>query len=159
MEPTPTYHFLELTPNSQRHLFLKMCEFDIACNKFAKFTRKNICQVRRDLLSEAYLIAFRRKEVAIALDFSVQKEFNFAEVPAETQKFIYFRLQAAETAKDWVLTFHSNRIRDVQMVEDEAKSYVDAAPDEEISAFFAARQTLPGFLDIHKTLAEEAAIA
>lgn len=155
----PTYHFLDLTPASQRHLFTKMCEFDIACNKFAKFTDRTICQVRQDLLTEAYLITSRQKALAISLSFAAQEEFNFAEVPAETQKFIHFRLQAAETAKDWVLTFYSNRIRDVQAVEDEAKSYVDAAPDEEISAFFAARQTLPGFLDIHKTLAEEAAIA
>lgn len=154
----PTYHFLDLTPASQRYLFTKICEFDIACNKFAKFTRRNICQIRRDLLTEAYLITFRQKELAIALSFTAQKEFNFADVPIETQKFIYFRLQTAETAKDWVLTFRSNRIRDVQAIEEEAKGYADSAPDEEISAFFQERNSLPCFLDIYKTLAEEAAI-
>lgn len=154
----PTYHFLDLTPASQRYLFTKICEFDIACNKFAKLAKLNICQVRRDLLTEAFLITFRQNELAIALSFSAQKEFNFAEVPTETQKFIYFRLQSAETAKDWVLTFESNRIRDVQAIEDEAKRYVDEAPDEEIAAFFQARSDSPCFLDIHKTLAEEVAI-
>ena len=126
-----TYHFLDLIPASQRYLFTKICEFDIACNKFAKFAKLNICQVRRDLLTEAFISTFQQKELAIALSFSAQKDFNFAEVPRETQKFIYFRLQASEVAKDWILTFRSNKSRDVQAVEDEAKSYVEAAPDEE----------------------------
>ena len=155
----PNYHFLDLTPASQRHLFTKICEFDIACNKFAKLTRKDICEVRRDLLTEAYLITFQQKGLAIALSFTVQKEFNFAEVPTETQKFIYFRLQAAETAKDWVLTFRSNRIRDIQAIEAEAKSYTESAPDEEIAAFFQERNYCPSFLALYKTLAEEAAIS
>ncbi len=155
----PNYHFLDLTPASQRHLFTKICEFDIACNKFAKFTRKNICQVRQDLLSEAYFMTIQQKELAIALSFVAQKDFNFSEVPTATQKFIYFRLQAAETAKDWLLTFRNNRIRDVQAIEDEARSYTEAAPDEEIAAFFQERNYSPSFLKLYESLAEEAAIA
>lgn len=155
----PTYEFLNLTPASQRHLFTKMCEFDIACNNFAKVAKKDICQIRQELLTEAYLATWRFTSLAIALEFTAQKEFNFDEVAPETQRFIHFRLQAAETAKDWVLIFKEGRIRDVQAIEDEAKSYTDQAPDEEIAAFFQAKSTQPPYCKIYDTLGQEAAIA
>lgn len=154
-----TYHFLDLTPASQLYLYTKFCEFDIACSKFAKLLKKDVCAVRLQTLIDAYHATCQQHEIELSLFFIMNfKEFNFEDVPTETQKFSYFRIQAAEIAKDWILTFRGVGMKDVEDIEKKAARHASTFPDEEIAAFFATRQTMPSFSNIFQRLTREAAI-
>lgn len=135
----PTYHFLDLNPASQRYLFTKICEFDIACNRFAKIANKPICQIRLELIREAFLQLSQIAPMDLHLRWACQKNFNFHETPLDTQKIAYLRVLAAENAKDWILTFVGTKLAQVEAVEAEALNYAMSAPDEEIAIFFANR--------------------
>jgi hypothetical protein len=139
----PTYHFLDLNPASQRYLFTKLCEFDIACNRFAKIAKKPICRIRLELIREAFLQLSQIEPMDLHLRWACQKDFNFHETPLETQKIAYLRLLAAENAKDWILTFVGTNLSKIEAIEAEAKDYAMSVPDEEIAIFFANRRRSP----------------
>ena len=67
-----TYNFSELTPESQRLMYLRLAAFDVAANWLATFTDRTISEVRLDLLREAFVNTYEVTEIEIA-DFFARK--------------------------------------------------------------------------------------
>lgn len=62
-----TYNFSELTTESQREIFERLCAFDVAAEWVAKFSGLDIALVRTTLLGAGALEASSRDEDEIAL--------------------------------------------------------------------------------------------